>query len=329
MQSGYEYFNLVKIKGIERGNWTSIHEFILMGFSGQKWLQIVLFAFFLLFYLLNIFGNLIIMTMVISDHALNSPMYFLLANLSFLDIVYSSVTLPKTLVGFLKENRITVNGCILQMHFFHFLGCTEGVLLAVMGYDRYAAICQPLRYNLIMNKSICIQLVSTSWVTGLIYSMSQTVMTAQLTFCKFNKIRHFFCDVKPIIKLSCSNTYLNELMLIIIGGFFSTGTLFLTVISYCFISTHLLKINSKGRQKAISTCSSHLSIVIMFYGTAVCTYLGPASVDSIEKDRVAAILFTVITPALNPIIYTLRNKEVRQSFKKLFKYTLYGRMRLL
>ncbi|XP_063295441.1 olfactory receptor 12D1-like [Pelobates fuscus] len=197
-------------------------------------------------------------------------MYFLLANLSFLDIWFSSVTVPKMLVGFLFDNTISVWGCIAQMHFFHFLGCAEGVLLAAMGYDRYVAICSPLRYNMIMNKTFCTQLVFTSWFIGFFSALIHSVMTSMLPFCHFNKVRHFFCDVKPVIKLACSRTVINQ---------------------------------------AFSTCSSHLTVVSLFYGTAMCTYLGPSSDDSIEKDKVAAVLFTVITPTLNPISYTLRNKE--------------------
>ncbi|KAM4663646.1 uncharacterized protein O3C94_011923 [Discoglossus pictus] len=325
-KSKWEKKNNNSYKAMEKRNLTYATEFILIGLTDQQWLQMVLFIFFLSFYLLNIMGNLMIMTLVIRDRALHSPMYFLLANLSFLDICYSSVTVPKMLYGFLEENSISIKGCIAQMHFFHFLGGTEGVLLAAMAYDRYAAICHPLRYNNIMNKTVCIQLVFTSWVTGLIYSSVHSVMTSQLKFCKIT-VRHFFCDVKPVIKLACSDTHLNELMLITVSGFLSTSTFFLTLLSYCFISTHLLKIkSSQGRQKAFSTCSSHLTIVTMFYGTAVCTYLGPASADSIEKDRIAAILFTVVTPALNPIIYTLRNKEVKKSLKKFFGDSNVGRI---
>ncbi|KAM4690459.1 olfactory receptor 12D1-like [Rhinophrynus dorsalis] len=301
---------------MERRNDTSITELILMGLTNLPWLQKFLFASVLLFYLLNIVGNLLIMTLVIRDHTLHTPMYILLANLSFLDICYSSVTVPKMLLGFLEENNISINGCIAQLHFFHFLGGTEGFFLAAMAYDRYAAICKPLLYNVVMNRAICIRLVFISWTSGLIYATIHSVMTSKLTFCKF-KVRHFFCDVKPVIKLSCADTHLNEVTLTAVSGFLSMGTFFITLLSYCFISTHLLKIQSLQRKrKAFSTCSSHLTIVTLFYGTAVCTYLGPASANSIETDRVAAILFTVITPTLNPVIYTLRNKEVKTSLRK-------------
>ncbi|XP_056401036.1 olfactory receptor 12D1-like [Hyla sarda] len=222
------------------------------------------------------------------------------------------------MVGFLMENAIAFKSCITQMYFFHGLGCTEGVLLAAMGYDRYVAICHPLRYVSIMRRSTCIILVLTSWFTGCSTALIHAIMASQLPFCNINRIKPFFCDVKPVIKLACKDIHVNEVTLVTVTGFLSTSTFSLTILSYIYIITHILKIkSSKGRSKVFSTCSSHLTIVILFYGTAMCTYLGPASETSLEKDKVAAILFTVITPTLNPIIYTLRNKEVRNSVRKL------------
>ncbi|XP_063295659.1 olfactory receptor 12D1-like [Pelobates fuscus] len=305
---------------MEIANVTSVNQFILMGLTNLPWLQKVLFVSFLFFYEINILGNLIIMFLAMRDPSLQAPMYFLLANLSFLDIWFSSVTVPKMLVGFLFDNTISVWGCIAQMHFFHFLGCAEGVLLAAMGYDRYVAICSPLRYNTIMNKTFCTQLVFTSWFIGFFSALIHSVMTSMLPFCNFNKVRHFFCNVKPVIKLACSSTFINEITVATLSGFLSTCTFSLTFLSYLFIIIHLSKIHSSQRSlKAFSTCSSHLTVVSLFYGTAMCTYLGPSSDVSIEKDKVAAVLFTVITPTLNPIIYTLRNKEVRKSLKKMFQ----------
>ncbi|XP_075048079.1 olfactory receptor 12D2-like [Mixophyes fleayi] len=308
-------------------NRTSISEFILLGITNLPWLQKFLLFLVSYFYLLGIVGNLTIIFLVIRDTTLHSPMYFLLGNLSFLDILFSMVTVPKMMVGFLVENIISVNGCITQMYFFHFLGCAEGVLLAAMGYDRYVAICHPLQYIAIMKKSTCIQLVLISWVTGLTTSLIHAVMTSQLPFCNIKRVKHFFCDVKPVIKLACKDIHVNEITLATVSGFLSTGTFFLTTLSYVYIITHLLKIrSSEGRAKTFSTCSSHLTIVILFYGTAMCTYLGPASENSIEKDRVAAILFTVVTPTLNPIIYTLRNKDVRKSLIKCIKKITFWRV---
>ncbi|KAG9468394.1 hypothetical protein GDO78_022828 [Eleutherodactylus coqui] len=247
-------------------------------------------------------------------------MYFLLANLSFVDICFSSITVPKMMAGFFMENTITLQSCIAQMYFFHFLGCTEGILLASMGYDRYVAICHPLRYNSLMRKAVCIQLVLISWIVGLTSSPVHAIMTSYLPFCNSNKIKHFFCDVKPVIKLACADIQLNEALLTNVLGFLSTSTFFLTTISYAYIILKLMKIrSSQGRSKAFSTCSAHLTVVILFYGTAMCTYLGPTSENSIEKDKIAAVLFTIITPAMNPLIYTLRNQEVKKSLKKLIK----------
>ncbi|KAM8921452.1 olfactory receptor 12D2-like [Pelodytes ibericus] len=305
---------------MERWNGTLLTEFVLMGLTSLPWLERFIFALVLFFYVLNILGNLTIVLLVTRNSALHAPMYFFLANLSFLDIFYSSVTVPKMLFGFFTENTISIKGCITQLYLFHSLGCTEGVLLTAMGFDRYAAICLPLRYHLIMDKVTCIQLVIISWFLGFTYSIIHSVMTSQLPFCMSNKVRYLFCDVKPVIKLACTDIYVNQITLLVVTGFLTTGTFTLTGISYGYIIVNLMKIRSSdGRLKAFSTCSSHLIIVILFYGTAMCTYLGPSSEDSIEKDRVAAVLYTVITPALNPLIYTLRNKEVKLSFIKLFR----------
>nr|DBA14201.1 TPA: hypothetical protein GDO54_005203 [Pyxicephalus adspersus] len=288
-----------------------------MGVTDLSWLQKVLFVLVVFFYLLDVLGNSVIISLVFQDISLHSPMYFLLANLSFVDICFSSVTVPKMMVGFWKHNTISLEGCIAQMYFFHFLGCTEGILLASMGYDRYAAICQPLRYNALMGKNVCVFFVLISWVIGLTTSFVHAIMASQLPFCNSNKIMHFFCDVKPVIKLACADIHLNEAILTNVLGFLSTVTFVLTIVSYVFIIFSLLKIRSSYRRsKAFSTCSSHLTVVILFYGTAMCTYLGPSTKDTIEKDRIAALLFTVITPAMNPVIYTLRNQEVKKSLKK-------------
>ncbi|KAM9294491.1 olfactory receptor 12D1-like [Gastrophryne carolinensis] len=302
---------------MEEGNGTSISVFILMGVTNLSWLQKLLFAIVLWLYLINVLCNLLIIFLVFRDVSLHSPMYFLLANLSFVDICFSSVTVPKMMVGFIMQNTISLQGCIAQMYFFHFLGCTEGILLASMGYDRYAAICHPLRYHTLMRKTVCFQFVVFSWVVGLTTSLVNAIMTSQLIFCNSNRILHFFCDVKPVITLACADIHLNEAVLTNLLGFLSTSTFVFTIVSYVFIIHKLIKIcSSSGRSKSFSTCSSHLSVVILFYGTAMCTYLGPSSQNSIEKDRIAAILFTVITPAANPVIYAFRNQDVKKSINK-------------
>ncbi|XP_068121383.1 olfactory receptor 12D1-like [Hyperolius riggenbachi] len=299
-------------------NTTLISEFILLGITDLPWLQRCLFVPVLLCYFIETIGNFTIIFLVMKDWTLHSPMYFLLANLSFLDILFSSVTVPKMMAGFWMDKSTSIKNCITQMYLFHSFGCSEGVLLAFMGYDRYVAICPPLHYVVIMGRNTCLKMVIFSWTVGFSTSLVYAIMTSNLPFCsKNNKVRHFFCDVKPVIKLACKDISVNEITVTILSGFLSMSIFSLTLLSYCYIAGHLIKMkSSQSRGKAFSTCSAHLTIVVLFYGTAVCTYLGPTSEISIEKDRIAALLFTVVTPTFNPIVYTLRNKEVRKSLKK-------------
>ncbi|KAM4690457.1 olfactory receptor 12D1-like [Rhinophrynus dorsalis] len=304
---------------MEQFNKTSVTYFILLGITNLPQLQLILFIIFLLFYLFSFVGNLSIVMVVIADYHLHSPMYFFLGNLSFLDFFYSSTTVPKMLAGLLMEDkRISFQGCIAQLHIFHFLGSTEAMLLTSMSFDRYVAICNPLRYHVIMAKAVCIQIASVCWLTGFVYSLTHTILTSKLPFCGMNEVTHFYCDIKPLLKLACTDTHVNESLVSIVTGFVALFTFVLIVISYAFIGTHLLNIRSfQGRQKAISTCTSHMTVVLLYYGTAFCTYLRPVTKDSLEQDRLTAILFTVITPALNPFIYALRNKEVKRALTKV------------
>ncbi|XP_075048075.1 olfactory receptor 12D1-like [Mixophyes fleayi] len=305
---------------MEKSNETSVKEFILLGITNLPQLQTFLFITFLLFYLFSFVGNLSIVTVVVTDHGLHTPMYFFLGNLSFLDFFYSTTTVPKMLSGLLMEDKtISFQGCIVQLHFFHFLGSTEAMFLTSMSYDRYVAICNPLRYHVLMSRTIYITLACISWLAGLSYSLTHTILTSRLPFCSTNKITHFFCDIKPLLRLACTDTHVNEGLVSIITGSVALGTFILIVISYAFIATHLQNIRSdQGRNKAISTCTSHLIVVLLYYGTGFCTYLRPATKDSLEQDRVTGVLFTVITPALNPLIYALRNKDVKRALRKLF-----------
>ncbi|KAM3920433.1 olfactory receptor 12D1-like [Leptodactylus fuscus] len=301
-------------------NYTSISEFVLLGLTDLAKLQVILFIFFLMFYIINLIGNLSIMVITIIDSSLNTPMYYFLWNLSCLDICYSSsVAVPKMLRDFLAlEKTISFAGCISQMHFFHFLGSTEVMLLTAMSYDRYVAIGNPLRYSAIMNTRVCRCLAFASWITGYFHSLLHTVMVARLPFCGPNLVKHFFCDIKPVLKLACTDTSLNLKLLTRVTGTLATTTLLLTLLSYAFITKFLLKIRtSQGRKRAFSTCSAHLTVVFLLYGTAIFTYLRPSTQDSLDQDRAAAVLFTVITPALNPIIYTLRNKDIKKAMKKI------------
>ncbi|KAM8921455.1 olfactory receptor 12D1-like [Pelodytes ibericus] len=301
-------------------NETSIKEFILLGITDLPELEILLFFTFLMFYLFSFVGNLSIVAVVIAERSLHTPMYFFLGNLSFLDFFYASTTVPKMLAGLLVGDKvISFRGCMAQLHIFHFLGSTEAMLLTSMSYDRYVAICNPLRYHVLMAKTTCIQLASSSWLTGYIYSLTHTVLTSRLPFCRMNKVTHFYCDIKPLLKLACTDTSLNGSLVSIVTGSVALTTFLFIVISYLFISSHIQNISSsQSRQKAISTCTSHFTVVLLYYGTAFCTYLRPATQDSLEQDRMTAVLFTVITPALNPLIYALRNKDVKAALRKLF-----------
>lgn len=305
---------------MEELNKTFVTEFVLLGITNLPQLQFILFVTFLLFYLLSFVGNLSIVTVVIVDRNLHTPMYFLLGNLSFLDFFYATTTVPKMLSGLLiDDKKISFQACIAQLHIFHFLGSTEAMLLSSMSYDRYVAICNPLRYHVLMARTVCFQLAFMSWLIGFLYSLSHTILTSRLPFCNKNKITHFYCDIKPLLKLACTDTHINESLVNIVTGTVALGTFVLIIISYTFIATHLQNIHSEqGKSKAFSTCSSHLTVVLLYYGTAFCTYLRPASKDSLEQDRLTAVLFTVVTPALNPIIYALRNKDVKRAFTKLF-----------
>ncbi|XP_069805724.1 olfactory receptor 12D1-like [Dendropsophus ebraccatus] len=304
---------------MEINNVTYVEGFILLGITDIPELQIFLFVFFLMFYLFNLSGNLCIVLIIIIDQSLYKPMYFFLGNLSFLDIFYSTITVPKMLSGLLiGDKRISVFGCIAQLHFFHFQGSTEALLLTSMSYDRYVAICNPLRYHILMGRASCIQLASISWLIGFLYSLSQTIITFRLPYCNRKQVRHFYCDIKPVIKLACTSTEQTELLVSGIFALVAVSTFSLIIVSYMYIGSHLLKIPSRhDRRKAFSTCTSHITVVFLYIGTALCMYLGPTTQDSLEQDRMSAILVTVITPAVNPLIYTLRNKEVKKSLQRI------------
>ncbi|KAE8588002.1 hypothetical protein XENTR_v10022269 [Xenopus tropicalis] len=304
---------------MEETNQTLVKEFILLSITYIPYFQTVLFLVFLVLYMFTLLGNICIMAAVIIDRHLHTPMYFFLSNLSFFDIVYSSTTVPKMMSALvLEESKISVQNCIVQIYFFHFFGCTEAMLLTAMAYDRYVAICIPLRYNIIMAKSACFRLISGCWVLSLFYSLTHTILTSRLTFCNIDRISHFFCDIKPLLKLACADTSLNENLVTIITGFLAVSTSSLISLSYIFIGIHLVKVcSSPERHKALSTCTSHLTVVFLFYGPLIARFLRPATNDSLEQDRQSALLYTTITPVLNPIIYALRNQEVKISLKAI------------
>ncbi|XP_055430566.1 olfactory receptor 12D2-like [Bubalus kerabau] len=303
-------------------NQTSVTEFLLLGVTDIQVLQPVLFVIFLATYIANVAGNGAILMVVISDPRLHSPMYFFLGNLSCLDICYSTVTLPKMLENFLSTHKaISFLGCISQLHFFHFLGSTEVMLLAVMGFDRFVAICKPLHYTVIMNHQVCTQMAVTVWIIGFFHALLHSVMTSRLNFCGSNHINHFFCDVKPLLELACGNTELNEWLLHTVTETIAMGSFFLILLSYFYIIIYLFfKTHSCSMlRKALSTCASHFMLVVLLFGPVFFIYIRPASGSSMDQDRTVAIMYSVVTPVLNPLIYTLRNKEVKGALKRVIR----------
>ncbi|XP_054849759.1 olfactory receptor 1020-like [Eublepharis macularius] len=296
----------------------SITYFILLGFGKDPELQILLFLFFLIIYVVTIIGNLLIAGLVISDRHLHRPMYYFLANLSSLETCYTSIILPRMLASFLTGDRtISVIGCIVQFNVFSSLTATECYLLAVMSYDRYLAIRRPLHYATLMKGRFCFQLATGSWVSGFLASTATTSLLSKFNFCDSNEIDHFFCDFAPLLKLSCSDTTLMKLVTFVLSVIFTLPCFVLTVASYVYIISTILKIPStKGRQKAFSTCSSHLMVVTIFYGTLIIVYLLPDSPTLQDLNKVLSLFYTVLTPMINPLIYSLRNKDVQEALKK-------------
>ncbi|XP_068111013.1 olfactory receptor 6M1-like [Hyperolius riggenbachi] len=292
--------------------------FILQGFSGLAEIQIPLFFVFLLIYLFTLKGNILIISVIFRNTCLQSPMYFFLRNLSFLDITYSSVIQPKLLSTLITgDGAISHAGCITQLYFFMCLTCTEFILLTAMGYDRYVAICDPLHYPIIMNKLSCFLLAASCWIIGFLDPLAHTIVISGLPFCGF-VITHFYCDYSVLVKLSCIDTVLIERMSLIFGSLVGFTTFSLTIISYFYIISTILKISSNhGRQKAFSTCVSHLTVVILFYGTVLITYMRPTSQYSTSEGLAFSVFYTVLTPMLNPLIYSLRNQDVRRSIKQI------------
>ncbi|XP_030077203.1 olfactory receptor 5AU1-like [Microcaecilia unicolor] len=302
-------------------NQTSVTEFILVGLTRNPKLQIPLFVLFLMVYIITLLGNISITVATRLDSRLQTPMYFFLFHLSFLDICYSSVITPKTLQTLLAEQKIiSLLGCALQMFFYAGFATTECYLLAVMAYDRYVAICNPLLYPVIMSRRLCIQMLSAAYVCGFCNALIHTVCIFHLSFCESNVIDHYFCDGPPLLVLTCSDTFVCELALFIFAGFNCTSTFLAILISYTYILSNILRIRSaEGRRKAFNTCASHFTAVLIFYGTVFFMYLRPASSYSMEQDRVVSVFYAVLIPMLNPLIYSLRNKDVKAALMKVWK----------
>lgn len=298
---------------------TWVNEFVLLGLTDNAKSELFLFAFFLVVYSVTLVGNSLMVITITLSSDLHSPMYFFLRNLSIVDMCYTTSTVPKLLLDFLSEvKRISFFGCVAQLYFFISFGGIECVLLAAMAGDRFVAICMSLRYTDIMSWKMCTILATLCWIIGLVNSLAHTIFTFRLPFCRSRSLNHFFCDIPPLLALSCADTTINEIVVYTAGGSVIVGSFMLTILSYIFIVKSILKIKTAtGRQKAFSTCASHLVVVILYYGTIVFTYIRPTSTYSLDQDRVVPVLYGIITPMLNPIIYSLRNKDVHRALTKV------------
>ncbi|XP_053120514.1 olfactory receptor 10A4-like [Hemicordylus capensis] len=303
-----------------KGNQTALAAFILVDFNRED-LRILLFMLFLTIYIATMAGNILIVLLVITDQHLHTPMYFFLGNLSCLETCYSSTIMPRMLVSFLSGDKtISIGGCFAQLYFFGFLAGTECYFLAVMSYDRYLAICKPLHYAMLMNGRICVQLIAVSWISGSLGISAIIYLVSKLSFCGPNKINHFFCDFTPVIKLSCNDTYLVEITAFVVCSIGTLPPFLITLTSYICIIKSILRIPSTtGKQKAFSTCSSHLTVVSCFYGSLIIVYGLPDISSLSELKKLSSLFYTLLTPLVNPLIYSLRNKEVKGAINKTFK----------
>ncbi|KAM6158368.1 olfactory receptor 10AG1-like [Rhynchocyon petersi] len=303
----------------EESNASSGMYFLLVGFSDLSNLQVFLFGVFFIIYMIILIGNSLIIMLIRLDPALQKPMYFFLANFSLLEMCYVSVILPRMLVNLWTQYRsISFLECATQMCFFFTLGSAECFLLAVMAYDRYVAICNPLHYPLVMNEKICVQLAVGCWVIGMPVQIGETAQIFSLKFCDSNQINHFFCDIPPIIKLACGDTFVHEMIVYVVTMFIAAVPFMWILISYSRIISTIMKLpTASGRVKAFSTCSSHLLVVVLFFGSGTITYFRPKSNHSPGTDKLFSLFYTIITPVFNPMIYSLRNKDVIASLRKL------------
>ncbi|XP_074056209.1 olfactory receptor 1f45-like [Macrotis lagotis] len=300
-------------------NHTRILEFLFLGLSDDPEQQQFFFRLFLGMYLIGTLGNLLTILAIGFDSRLHSPMYFFLSNLSFLDLCFTSTTVPKMLVNYLLEsNAISYPECLAQMYFINAFGASDSILLSTMAYDRYLAVCYPLHYGTVMTSHLCALLVAVPWVFAHLIAMVHSIFIDQLSFCTNNKIPHFFCDINTLIKLSCSDTHINEMLVLFLGGPVVLIPFICIVISYTPIVSAVWKVPSvQGKWKAFSTCGSHLSVVTLFYGTVIGVYFNPTSTHTSHKDMIATVMYTVVTPTLNPFIYSLRNNDLKGALWKL------------
>ncbi|XP_068947118.1 olfactory receptor 5J3-like [Petaurus breviceps papuanus] len=295
-----------------------VKEFFLVGLTEIPELQVPLFFIFFVIYMVTLVGNWGMIIIIWINVQLHTPMYFFLSNLSLCDICYSTVFAPKMLVNFLVENKASsFASCVLQSFFFAVYVTTEGILLCMMAYDRFVAIANPLLYTIIMTHRVCISMVLGSYLGGLINSLTHTIGLLRLNFCGPNVVNHYFCDIPPLLKLSCSDTHINEMLLLVFSAVIAIFTFIIIMVSYIHIIIAILRIRSaEGRRKAFSTCASHLTAVTLFYGSVTFSYIQPSSQYSMEQEKVSAVFYTLVIPMLNPLIYSLRNKEVKDAAKR-------------
>ncbi|KAM4034340.1 olfactory receptor 5AP2-like [Anomaloglossus baeobatrachus] len=298
-----------------------VKEFILMGLTNRSELHIPLFSLFLYVYITTVLGNVGIINLIKVDHHLQRPMYVFLSNLSFVDLTYSSAVTPKMLHDLLSVSRtISFTGCALQMYIFVSFATVECLLLGVMAYDRYVAVCRPLLYTVIMSNTLCLQLVASAYLGGFLTALVHTGFVFHLNFCRSNVISHFFCDLPPLFKLSCSDISVNVIVLVVLGGLVTMTCFIIILVSYTNIVLAIVRIRSEqGRHKAFSTCTSHMTAVSIFYGTVLFMYFRPSSSYALQQDKVASVFYSILIPMLNPLIYSLRNTEVKEALKRLVK----------
>ncbi|XP_004475918.1 olfactory receptor 2C1-like [Dasypus novemcinctus] len=306
---------------MEGTNSSSFKAFILMGISDHPQLEMIFFVAILISYLLTLLGNSTIILLSHLDSRLHTPMYFFLSNLSSMDLAFTTSSIPQMLINLWGPDKtISYGGCVTQLYVFLWLGGTEGILLVVMAFDRYVAVCRPLHYTIIMNPRLCWQLAAIAWLCGLGNSVIQSTFTFQLPLCGHQKVDNFVCEVPAIIKLACGDTSLNEAMLNGVCTFFTAIPLTIILISYCNIAQAALKIHSaEGRRKAFNTCLSHLVVVLLFFGSVIYEYLLPAKTSNQDQDKFISLFYSVVTPVVNPLIYTLRNNEVKGALRRLLR----------
>ncbi|XP_058383418.1 olfactory receptor 5B2-like [Diceros bicornis minor] len=300
-------------------NNTAVTEFILPGLTNAPELQVPLFTIFTFIYVINVVGNLGMILLILLDSCLHTPMYFFISNLSLVDFGYSTAVTPKVMAGFLTGDKvISYNTCAAQMFFFAVFATVESYLLASMAYDRYAAVCNPLHYTTTMTTSVCACLAVGSYVCGFLNASIQTGNIFRLYFCRSNAVQHFFCDIPAVMALSCSDRHISDLILVVVASFNIFFALHIILISYLFVFVRILKMPSvEGYRKALSTCASHLTAISIFYGTVIFMYSQPSSSHSMDTDKIASVFYTMVIPMLNPVVYSLRNKDVKSAFRKV------------